>query len=148
MRKFLFEQALRLGNSFSRDRFSRGFSLFLLIPMVLISLAVLAPSIGEKIFSATCHQNLNRSFTLAGIALPLCARCLGLYSGFGLAGLFLPIVSRRFSGRLFTSAVAFSFAFLFLRAFWPLFDTNAIRLTLGLLVGGGVSLFLKSRLMK
>jgi len=148
MKKFLFEQTLRLGNRISRDRFSLGFSLFLLMPIALTILMFSAPSVGEKIFSFACHQNPDRHLALAGVSLPLCARCFGLYSGFGLAGLFLPILSRRFSGRLFISVLAVSMVLLFLRAFWPFLDANVIRLTLGLLVGGTVSLFLKSCLKK
>jgi uncharacterized membrane protein len=35
-----------------------------------------------RFFSGICHQIPERSFYLAGAVLPVCARCLGLYSGF------------------------------------------------------------------
>lgn len=33
-------------------------------------------------FSPTCHQHAGRCYTLASNALPVCARCFGLYAGF------------------------------------------------------------------
>ncbi len=32
-------------------------------------------------FAAVCHQEPGRCFELYGIALPVCARCLGIYAG-------------------------------------------------------------------
>ena len=46
-----------------------------------------------------CHQRPERSFHLAGVQLPVCARCFGLYLA-GAAGLSLGWVGRRpFSAR-------------------------------------------------
>jgi uncharacterized membrane protein len=44
--------------------------------------------------SLVCHQRPERSFHLAGIQMPVCARCLGLYAA-GAAGAAVPWVRRR-----------------------------------------------------
>ncbi|MCI0421117.1 MAG: DUF2085 domain-containing protein [Acidobacteria bacterium] len=48
-----------------------------------------APALGAAtalFFSQLCHQDPSRSFALAGITLPVCARCLAFYLG-GLVGI-------------------------------------------------------------
>lgn len=45
-------------------------------------------------FSPICHQLPDRSFHLAGKALPVCARCAGIYGGF-LAGVFILAMTDR-----------------------------------------------------
>ena len=44
--------------------------------------------------SLICHQRPERSFHLAGMQMPVCARCVGLYAA-GAAGLLLAWVVRR-----------------------------------------------------
>jgi hypothetical protein len=39
--------------------------------------------------SVVCHQRPERSFHLAGIPLPVCARCVGIYAGAGVAALVI-----------------------------------------------------------
>lgn len=41
----------------------------------------------HRFFSGICHQIPERSFHLAGAAIPVCARCLGLYCGFAAGAL-------------------------------------------------------------
>ena len=41
----------------------------------------------EAWFGFQCHRDPARSLALLGHALPVCARCLGIYSGLGLGGL-------------------------------------------------------------
>ena len=49
--------------------------------------------------SLVCHQRAERSFHLAGVQLPVCARCFGLYLS-GAVGLSLAWLGRRsFSAR-------------------------------------------------
>ncbi len=53
--------------------------------LVWLALLLLAPfvprqaSIVYQFASGVCHQRPERSFSLAGTPLPVCARCLGLY---------------------------------------------------------------------
>jgi uncharacterized membrane protein len=56
-------------------------------------LTVAAYEIGSRI----CHQRPERSFHLAGVQMPVCARCFGLYAG-GAAGLMLAWIVRLSSG--------------------------------------------------
>lgn len=44
-----------------------------------------------KFFSSICHQLPERSFYLWGFPLAVCARCLGIYLGFGLALIVFPL---------------------------------------------------------
>jgi len=54
---------------------------------------LLAPHAGEwgalayLLGSLICHQNPERSFHMAGVQLPVCARCTGVYLGAGLAAI-------------------------------------------------------------
>ena len=54
--------------------------------LVWLALLVLAPYVGREMAvvyafaSGVCHQRPERSFHLAGVQLPVCARCLGLYA--------------------------------------------------------------------
>ncbi|MDQ3666106.1 MAG: DUF2085 domain-containing protein [Acidobacteriota bacterium] len=44
-------------------------------------------------FSHVCHQASERSFYLSGYPLAVCARCTGLYVGFGSAVAFYPVTT-------------------------------------------------------
>ncbi len=44
---------------------------------------------------AVCHRITDRSFTIAGRQLPLCARCTGMYLGISLAFLVLLLAGRQ-----------------------------------------------------
>ena len=44
------------------------------------------------VFSPTCHQISSRCFHAFGYPMAVCARCLGIYSGFLLGTLFYPVV--------------------------------------------------------
>jgi len=58
--------------------------------------SVLAPFV-YACFAPVCHQIPERSFTLFGFPLAVCARCLGIYAGFW-AGMLLYPIRRGFSG--------------------------------------------------
>ena len=45
--------------------------------------------------AVVCHQRAERSFALAGVALPVCARCTGIYTGAAAAAAILLSRSRR-----------------------------------------------------
>jgi uncharacterized membrane protein len=44
------------------------------------------------VFSPTCHQISSRCFYAFGYPVAVCARCLGIYSGFLFGTLFYPVV--------------------------------------------------------
>jgi len=52
-------------------------ALLIVAPLAPSSIATLMYAIGAVI----CHQIPERSFHLAGVQLPVCARCLGIYAG-------------------------------------------------------------------
>ena len=54
-------------------------------PLSLAHGYVLFPALVYEAAGLICHQRPERSFHLAGIQLPVCARCLGLYAS-GAAG--------------------------------------------------------------
>ena len=143
-RELLLSASGNFGESLFRRKVSFVSVLFLLLPVSALILSILAPGAGEKLFELFCHQNPERSLHLAGITLPLCARCFGLYAGFGLAGILLPAFSRRFAAGILVAALAFSILFWFLRFFLPVLDGNLVRLMLGLSLGSGTVLLLKS----
>jgi uncharacterized membrane protein len=61
----------------------------------MAALIVAAPLLGERpeagwirvLFAPLCHQKPDRSFHLAGAALPVCQRCAGIYAGLLIGGL-------------------------------------------------------------
>jgi uncharacterized membrane protein len=69
-------------------------ALLLAFPWLMTNLPVLGTGI-VLFFSQLCHQDPTRSFVLAGITLPVCARCLAFYLG-GFAGIAsYPILGSR-----------------------------------------------------
>jgi hypothetical protein len=54
--------------------------LILIAPLSLAHGAIVLPSIVYEIGGLICHQRPERSFHLAGVQLPVCARCFGLYA--------------------------------------------------------------------
>jgi len=136
----LYNWGYRFGTFVERQKTVLFFGHFLVLPLAALTLSMAAPSIGQTIFSPVCHQNPERSFW----SLPLCARCFGLYLGLGLAGLFLPLFSLPFSRRLIIIGVAASLALAGLSAFSSALDGNYVRLGLGLSVGAGIALLIKS----
>lgn len=65
--------------------------LMLIFVAPLLYTAELAASIWlYQFFEPICHQIADRSFVFMGAALPVCARCLGLYTGFWIGLLVLP----------------------------------------------------------
>jgi len=73
-------------------------ALLLAFPWLVRNLPVVGAGI-SLFFSQLCHQNPSRSFVLAGITLPVCARCLALYVGgfFGISA--YPFVGLRWRQR-------------------------------------------------
>lgn len=92
-------------------------------------------------FRPACHQITDRCLDLGSGALPVCARCAGLYAG-GFAGLLMTLVSgRRFQFRFrwllaaaVPSVIDFVFGLIHLPTLsnWPRF---AVALLPGLLAG-------------
>ncbi len=118
-------------------------SLVLAIPLTALTFSLFAPDFGHLLFSPICHQNPSRSFQSA-TALPICSRCLGLYFGFGLAGLFAPTFPLRFSQRFLMAGVFVSLILAGLGLFVSALDENYVRLVLGLAVGSGFAFLVKS----
>jgi uncharacterized membrane protein len=54
-------------------------------PLALAQGYAVLPAMVYQLAAGLCHQRPERSFHLAGIQLPVCARCLGLYAS-GAAG--------------------------------------------------------------
>lgn len=142
--ELLLSVSSNFGAVISRHKVRLVSSLFILFSAAAFFISIVAPELGEKLFGFFCHQNPERSLHLAGMTLPLCARCFGLYAGFGLAGLLLSASSKRFAFSVLAAAVGFSLLFWFLRFFLPLLDGNPVRLMLGLGLGAGAVLLLKS----
>ncbi|MCI0329873.1 MAG: DUF2085 domain-containing protein [candidate division Zixibacteria bacterium] len=118
-------------------------AVFLAVPLTALAFSFTLSSFGHSIFSLVCHQVPERSLYLGG-TMPLCARCFGLYFGFGLAGFFAPAFSTRFSGRFLLAGIFASLTLAALGPFFPALDANYLRLFLGLAVGAGLALLIKS----
>ena len=71
------------------------------VAVVWLALLLLAPvmprqaAVVYELGGRVCHQRPERSFHLAGIQLPVCARCLGLYASGTMAAAAAWLVTRR-----------------------------------------------------
>jgi uncharacterized membrane protein len=92
-----------------------------------------------KIGFAFCHRRKDRSFKMFGYTFPLCARCTGLWLGFGM-GLFFRIL-----GLHVPSVFAIGFMLpLIIDGFTQLFglreSNNLLRLLTGILFGIAINM--------
>ena len=87
--------------------------------------------------SFICHQRPERSFNLDGSQLPVCARCLGVYSGAAVGAWLAPFISRVARPRLLIALSAVP-AVLSLVVEWSglAHPTNVWRAATGLVAGG------------
>lgn len=51
---------------------------------------------GKFFYGRICHQEKERCFSINDVSLPVCGRCLGIYTSFFLAGLFVLFGGYRF----------------------------------------------------
>lgn len=136
----LFYRAYQFGLFVERRKIALFSSLVLVIPLTALTLSAVASVFGSSLFSLVCHQNPNRSLG----SLSLCSRCFGLYFGCGLAGLFAPVFSSRFSWRFLLAGITASLVLAVLGNFFSVLDGNYARLVLGFFVGTGFALLIKS----
>ena len=87
--------------------------------------------------SFICHQRPERSFELAGVQLPVCGRCIGIYAGAAAGALIAPLLGRINRPRTLVLGSVFP-ALLSLAAEWSGWGTptNATRAATGVLAGG------------
>lgn len=69
------------------------------LPALAAVFPVLGPlaTLAEGWFGFQCHRDPSRALTVGGLALPVCARCFGIYAGLGAGALVLrPRLEPRF----------------------------------------------------
>jgi uncharacterized membrane protein len=102
---------------------------------------------GYFFFSGVCHQIPERSFHFWGEPLAVCSRCSGVYAGFLIGALLLPVVRRGLKGE-FPPAWILGAALLpamadFGLAHLGVYDSgNVLRAATGLIPGATASLFI------
>jgi uncharacterized membrane protein len=104
----------------------------------------LVPTV-EAAVGPLCHHDPARTPSLGGQALPVCARCTGLYLGLaggGLAGASVPLrprwIARAAGGALLAAGIGLVAAVA--EAAGLLATSNAVRVGLGVALGGAVPL--------
>ena len=118
---------------------------------ILLLVAWLEWNWGHEIFSHICHQRGDRCLTLGGAALPVCARCFGIYLGIvlGCVGqLFLDLRSRLTSAAMWAVIAGATFANgldVLLELIHVYTNLLSLRLVLGLYLGAAVALFVLCR---
>jgi uncharacterized membrane protein len=103
-----------------------------------------------QIGSIVCHQRPERSFHLAGMQMPVCARCFGLYLA-GAAGLVFAWISRlRVPGNLtkvmMATAAVPMVATVALEVVGAITTTNVVRMSTGLPLGFAAGLLIVTSL--
>jgi len=70
---------------------SSAVGLLLLAPALAAGGYGWAATFVYRVFAGLCHQQAERSFTFAGHALAVCARCTGMYAGFAACVVLYPL---------------------------------------------------------
>ena len=127
--------------------------LFILVASGWVALLVAAPFLPTPLSAITyafgsliCHQIPERSFHLQAYQLPVCARCFGIYAGFGAATVWAGrSVPRRV--RLITALAAMpTVVTVVLEWAGVWYPSNLTRAIAGAILGGAVALALMSAL--
>lgn len=126
---------------------------------LLIATPLASPTIAALVYAVggvICHQLPERSFHLAGVQLPVCARCLGIYAGAAAAasihmlGGFAAnaarwrILSPRQARRVFVLAAAPTLVTFALDWAGVWHTSNVVRVIAGLTAGAGGGLVVMS----
>jgi uncharacterized membrane protein len=93
------------------------------------------------LFGLVCGQNPDHTWAPAGVLLPCCHRCLGLYVGAGLALLLHLLLRPKLTGRFLECHGAFLLLMVPLGFHWVP-QEPVVRTLSGLLFGAGVATFL------
>lgn len=82
------------------------------IPLLIVSFGLLIIGLGpglfhqsdlggfswqHLVFDIVCHQIPERSFSINGESMAVCSRCLGIYGGFAIIVLLMPLIPRFFT---------------------------------------------------
>lgn len=68
-----------------------GISVLIVSGAVTVAISSGAGEVLRAPFHLICHGQLDRAFELAGVAMPICARCTGIYAGIALGALLMMI---------------------------------------------------------
>jgi uncharacterized membrane protein len=96
-------------------------------------------------FAPYCHQRSDRSYFVFGSQFPVCARCLGIYSGMLAGSVFFSILWRRTGippGWIIIAASAPMVLDGFTQLLGMRQSTNILRLTTGLVFGMAIPVYL------
>ena len=85
-------------------------ALVLAAPLALAHGYTVLPAIVYEAAGLICHQRPERSFHLAGIQLPVCARCFGLYASGAAGALIACLAGLSGAGRAPARSAAFAIA--------------------------------------
>ena len=123
-----------------------GVGLIFAAPLLAASGRGWAALVIYRAFAGFCHQQAERSFSLDGHALAVCARCTGIYAGFAACALLYPLARglRRVDAparrwlllALLPTALDFALNFVGL---WS--NTHASRALTGAIAGAGAAFF-------
>jgi uncharacterized membrane protein len=110
-------------------------SLIWLTAIILAPILQLQPV--YRFFAAICHQNPLRSWSLAGAALPVCIRCISIYTGFFVA----LVLSTRERIALLQLAILATLTEVLLQ--WTVIDWVILRSLTGFVLGAAVAPFVR-----
>ena len=123
-----------------------GGGLIFAAPLLAASGHGWAAALVYRAFAGLCHQQAERSFSLDGHALAVCARCTGIYAGFAAGALLYPLARglRRADApaRRWLLLALLPTALDFLLNFAGLWaNTHASRALTGAIAGAGAAFF-------
>lgn len=107
----------------------------------------------HQAFRMLCHQDPARSFWINGKPMAVCTRCYGIYAGFSLLWLGLPMLSsgitfiKRHAGRLLVGAITVNIVDVVVNmlGFWQ--NTLASRTITGAVIGMTAVLYLADKFL-
>lgn len=106
------------------------------------------------VFKDLCHQETARSYTLNGVQMAVCTRCIGIYGSLLAGWILLPLLSYFLSSQINLYKWLFSISIVLnlvdvlgnLLGLWS--NTNSSRLFLGIALGASTILLLKNDFFK
>lgn len=106
------------------------------------------------VFKDLCHQQTARSFSVNGIQMAVCSRCIGIYGALLAGWLALPVFSRvletsdKWLRRILYAGLLLNAADVAGNYFSIWTNSNGSRLLLGIILGAGISLLFKNEFFR
>ncbi len=135
----------------------------LFISVILVVIALGPGLFGMNVFESRwqhiffeflCHQDPNRSYSIGGVSMAVCARCLGIYAAFAVGLLVSPflerslVISRKARMRIVFGSIVINVIDIFANGLGIWVNTLESRLILGAIFGFSIAILITEEFFK